>query len=457
MDIKATRWHDDYNVFKRSVKDLEIMMQNIIMSAFECAATIENCVELLEIFHHLAKREAIKRTVEKKTTDVYNLFFHELNAVKVEFESHRKTPEIFRFHPDFAGSGYWAKSLHRRIVYSYGILSAAYYLPKTSLSDEVKMQYDPLVAALEDYIQKTHQEWVASIDKDLANRLDEKLMTRKQGENGENFLEMKFDKDILRVFAEIHYWQKLKLDVPFHVQEIYGKREELRVLRENVLLVVRDYNDILVSLTADEHKMFKERIRFLDRKMNPGLTSLTWISKGITEYFVKECRRHSHDVKATVTEFLDANVSIQKNLRTISDTLLWKIENKKVYDLDDFERLQSDYRIVARDKLLNCFDNIKQTLTSMFEVFRNDGREVYHHWVLYVEKIDKSVEEALRMTIKRSLQEISKSINGEGKSREGATEIHPLFKVNVVLELQKVDVNPNLGKLEETVNRVFIR
>lgn len=34
LDVKATRWLDDYNVFKQGVKDLEVMMQNLITSAF---------------------------------------------------------------------------------------------------------------------------------------------------------------------------------------------------------------------------------------------------------------------------------------------------------------------------------------------------------------------------------------------------------------------------------------
>ena len=34
LDVKATRWHDDYNSFKQGVKDLEVMMQNLIFSAF---------------------------------------------------------------------------------------------------------------------------------------------------------------------------------------------------------------------------------------------------------------------------------------------------------------------------------------------------------------------------------------------------------------------------------------
>lgn len=35
LDVTATRWHDDYNSFKGGVKDLEVMMQNTIVLAFE--------------------------------------------------------------------------------------------------------------------------------------------------------------------------------------------------------------------------------------------------------------------------------------------------------------------------------------------------------------------------------------------------------------------------------------
>ncbi|KAJ3403337.1 hypothetical protein HDV05_007876, partial [Chytridiales sp. JEL 0842] len=282
LDVKATRWHDDFNSFKQGVKDLEVMMQNVIVSAFEDATTVESSVELLEIFQHLAKREAIKRTVEKKTADVYMLFLQELNTIKVEFETHRKTPDIVRSQPDFAGSAYWAKALLKRIQFSMATLQAAYYLPRTSLAEEVQAQYEPLVFAIEDYVSKTHQEWISTLNANLGDKLNSALMMRRPGSE---FLDVKFDKDLLRLFAEIHYWQKLKCDIPFYVQEIYGKKEELRVLRENVLLVVRDYNNILETLSPEEHALFRERIKFLDRKINPGLTNLTWASKGITEYF----------------------------------------------------------------------------------------------------------------------------------------------------------------------------
>lgn len=70
-----------------------------------------------------------------------------------------------------------------------------------------------------------------------------------------------------------------------------------------------------------------------------------------------------------------------------------------------------------------------------FSIFQNDGTEVQQHWHRYTEKMDRMVEEAFRLNIKWSLQELSKAINGDGKSAP-----NPLFRVKVVLEGDKVRV-----------------
>ena len=53
---------------------------------------------------------------------------------------------------------------------------------------------------------------------------------------------------------------------------------------------------IIAALSAEERALFRERIRFLDRKIHPGLTKLTWASKGISDYFIGECRQNSSKV-----------------------------------------------------------------------------------------------------------------------------------------------------------------
>jgi dynein heavy chain, axonemal len=56
------------------------------------------------------------------------------------------------------------------------------------------------------------------------------------------------------------------------------------------MLVVRDYARVVDMLSPEERNLFRERIRFLDKKVQPGLTKLTWASKGISEYYVADCR-----------------------------------------------------------------------------------------------------------------------------------------------------------------------
>lgn len=73
LDVKSTRWHDDFNFFKKGVKDLEVMMANVVASAFESVATVATGVELVATFESLAKREAIRRAVDKKAVDVYGI------------------------------------------------------------------------------------------------------------------------------------------------------------------------------------------------------------------------------------------------------------------------------------------------------------------------------------------------------------------------------------------------
>ena len=169
---------------------------------------------------------------------------------------------------------------------------------------------------------------------------------------------------------------------------------------------------------------------------------------------MKECRRHLTDTQKIVNEFIHCNSFIQQQCNIISQTLLWQIENKKIYDLDAFEVSQSRHQEGVRKRLVTSFEAILQILTATFEIFKADGPAVYSNWVKYVDGVDYKIEQALRITVKKSLSEVSKAINGEGKRDSGGAEIHPLFKVNVVLEQQKVEFSPSFTKLQESVNKV---
>ena len=49
-------------------------------------------------------------------------------------------------------------------------------------------------------------------------------------------------RSLLILFVEIDYWERLLFETPHYVVNVAERAEDLRILRENLLLVARDYN-----------------------------------------------------------------------------------------------------------------------------------------------------------------------------------------------------------------------
>lgn len=65
--------------------------------------------------------------------------------------------------------------------------------------------------------------------------------------------------------------------------------------------------------------------------------------------------------------------------------------------------------------------------------------KVQEQWEIYTEKMDMLVEQALRSNIKRSMETLSRAINGDGK-----TSPSPLFKVLVALRQATPQTTPKV-------------
>lgn len=56
------------------------------------------------------------------------------------------------------------------------------------------------------------------------------------------------------MFQEIKYWERLLFEIPHYAADTAAKAEDLRILKEHVLLVVRDYNRIIAALSIEERR-----------------------------------------------------------------------------------------------------------------------------------------------------------------------------------------------------------
>ncbi|XP_031208338.1 dynein heavy chain 2, axonemal isoform X2 [Mastomys coucha] len=451
LDVKNTSWHEDYNKFRSGIKDLEVMTQNLITSAFELVRDVEHGVLLLDTFHRLASREAIMRTYEKKAVDLYMLFNSELALVNRELN--KKWPYLEPYMAQYSGQAHWVRILRRRIDRVMNCLSGAHFLPHIGTGEESVHTYQQMVQAIDELVRKTFHDWTTTLDKDCIRRLDTSLLRISQEKMG--MLDVNFDKVILILFVEIEYWERLLFETPHYVMNVAERAEDLRILRENLLLVARDYNRIIAMLSPDEQALFKERIRFLDKKIHPGLKKLNWALKGASAFFITECRIHASKVQMIVNDFKASTLTIGWKAQEMSELLLVRITGKQVYRDLEFEEAQREHRLTVQQKLVSLHQDVVNILTNSYEVFKNDGPEIQQQWLLYTIRLDHMMEDALRMNVKWSLLELSKAINGDGK-----TTPNPLFRVLVILQNDvqgggsRVEFSPTLQTLASVVNDI---
>ncbi len=57
-----------------------------------------------------------------------------------------------------------------------------------------------------------------------------------------------------------------------------------------------------------------------------------------------------------------------------------------------------------REKLVAAVGEIGETLRGIHRIFEQDSEEVQREWVRFTQKVDRKLEDTLRMVIKRSLQ-----------------------------------------------------
>lgn len=137
--------------------------------------------------------------------------------------------------------------------------------------------------------------------------------------------------------------------------------------------------------------------------------------------------------------------------RIASCTLVEIVKNQMPYDEIVFEQNQMRHHERVKAELQAIHETIINAAKASYKFFADHPKEVQKEWIKYVRGLDQKVEDALRATVKKSLLEMSRAINGE----TGTT--HPLFRMSLVLDDAKckVQFRPTLMDLRNLVSQVI--
>ena len=461
LDVRLSLWHDDYHHFKRALKDLEVMYTNVINSTFENATTMSDGAGLVETFHRLAKRDTIHRCVEKKAGELQAFFLKGLTKAYNEFEEHRANPPLRPAEPQYSGSGLWAHSLALLVKENFEALCRIKHVLNERLFEEAKTTYVSLAQAVRDFKGHRYQMWIEILteqakDDGLMQRLNKTLLRRTEtepGVRGSVEILCNFDEGLLLLFSEVSYWEKFhgEFSIPYMAHDICTKRDLLRVMRDNVMLVVRAYNDIIRDIGPEEKRLFVDHMRRLDRKMSQGINKLTWQSKNMIEMYVRDCLGQCLEVHSIIKAFKNTKRTIGRLCKNITTAHLIKIDKNTIYDEGVFESRQLEHRAAMHKQFKSSFDEVMAALRTIFLHFKEGSSEVQREWKSQVTGIDKLMEQSLKSSVKKSLQELSRAINGDSK-----TDPQTLFTVRIILEANKegtrVTYKPSMVNLTHSVN-----
>lgn len=84
-------------------------------------------VNAVQAFQTMAKRESIKRAVERKTADFQRLFIEDLNMVKKQFDLLKRVPAADPVLPRYAGQATVALVLAKRVDHTWQALQVSLY------------------------------------------------------------------------------------------------------------------------------------------------------------------------------------------------------------------------------------------------------------------------------------------------------------------------------------------
>ena len=94
--------------------------------------------------------------------------------------------------------------------------------------------------------------------------------------------------------------------------------------------VVREYNAIITSV-AGERRLFTDRLRHLDRRVNSGVNKLSWnMDRSALEFYQKEARKFCREGTASVGRFKSGVEAVRAACARIAELMLVDLERKGV-------------------------------------------------------------------------------------------------------------------------------
>ncbi|XP_049799902.1 dynein axonemal heavy chain 8-like [Schistocerca nitens] len=270
----------DYSTFKESVLETEEELRQFLEALLSETPDVRQSLLVLARFEKLGL-ECLK--LDEKYLEVLEKFQNQINDVKERYRSEWEAPPIPHNMPPVAGRVVWLRQLLDRVEQPMKIFEANEQVMKSSSARRAAKLYDELAEKLSMDETAHHEEWVKQVSR-TPELLSWPLMVRHPKSRR---LAPALDPAVWQAAREAYCMMRLGLAVPHTVQLLLAHEPTLRRYYDTVRHLIARNDAVRKRIPELYIPLMRLHLAKLDRAFQDGLSSITWTSLRIPEFFEK--------------------------------------------------------------------------------------------------------------------------------------------------------------------------
>ena len=273
LDYQKSQFDRDLLEFNVSVNEMEGALQSFINASFDGMQSTEHALSLLRQLRAVLQRDALRQDLEEKYMVIFQNYGLDLDAVQKTYEKNKHAPPLARNAPPVAGNIAWARQLLRRIEEPMRKFATNATIMATKEAKRIVKTYNRVAAALVEFEALWLRAWVKSVDGARAGLSSTLLARTPEGE-----LVVNFDREVAQLLRETRCLQAMGIEVPESARMVLLQEEKFKGVQAQLAFAIKEYQRITASVLGVARPLLRPHVEDLDRRIQPGLTTLTWTS-----------------------------------------------------------------------------------------------------------------------------------------------------------------------------------
>jgi dynein heavy chain len=452
LDYDKSAFDEDLLGFDASIRDVERSLIRFINSSFETVSTTEASLLAMRQFQPVLDRPMLKDDLDSKLTGIFHNYGIDLETVRRLYEMQKAAPPTVRNAPPVTGAIAWARQLMRRIEEPMLKLQANRGLMSTKEAKKIVRTYNRIARTVVEFETLWHIAWTKSIEASKAG-IAATLLIRHPTDKK---LYVNFDREILQLIREAKLLTRIGVAVPEAARAVMLQEDKFKRYYNELSYSLDSYRAVAAQIPPVLLPLLEPHLRDFERKLHPGMVTLTWASMNIDGYLH---RLHATlfrlgDLVSKVSELLQ--VGVERNLRAVSNMRLVNLPTDASFTLDRFVSVQEHF-VQQQSAVLGARSReAERAVAGLMQLaseytlepgIAGPSAEIKEEVRAYFARL---LYRAVLNCTKASLNLLKQRV--KSRASAGCTE-RPVLIVNVELTIPHVSMTPSLDAIQAAINQ----